>query len=172
MRATKTLALALATLATLAAGGGSVALADIELSDDKRGDAKCESTPCPDLRSAIADHGIFNEHELFYIVTQYNKVDRKRLPRIAINTSGGSSSAPEFYVEKRRSGGAVWDAETGEKTGAAVWRNTRRVSANWTFLPSAIGNPASYGWRVEVVTKSGARIDSAPNSGYREHRLD
>ena len=65
----------------------------------------------------------------------------------------------------------MFDAETGEKTGGAEWRNTRRLSANWTFFPSAIGNPGSYGWRVEIVTKSGARIDSVRDSGYREHHL-
>jgi hypothetical protein len=168
MHAKTTLALA---LTVLGAGGGSVALADIKVSDDSRNDAKCASKPCPDLRSAIADHGIFNKNELFYIVTQHNAVQRARLPRIAINTKGSGSSAPEFYVEKRASGAGVFNAKTGRKTGPAVWRNTRRVSANWTFLPNAIGNPASYGWRVEVVAPSGARIDSAPDSGYLKHRL-
>jgi hypothetical protein len=53
MPATKTLAVA---LTALAASGGSVALADINVSDDRRGDAKCEHKPCPDLRSAVAGH--------------------------------------------------------------------------------------------------------------------
>jgi hypothetical protein len=168
MHATKTFALA---LTALAAAGSSAAVADIKVSDDKRGDAKCESKPCPDLKSAISDHGIFNKAELFYIVTQHNPVQRSRFPRIAINTRGSSTSGPEFYVEKRASGAGVFDAKTGKKTGGAVWRNTRSVSANWTFLPSAIGSPGSYGWRVELVDPGGSTIDAAPDSGYLMHRL-
>jgi hypothetical protein len=168
MQVRKTLALA---LAALAASGSGAALADIKVNDDKRGDAKCPSGACPDLKSAVAGHGIFNKAELFYIVTQYNAVNRMRFPRIAINTRGPNASAPEFYVEKRASGAGVFDARTGKKTGGAVWRNTRRVSANWTFMPSAIGDPSSYGWRMEVAAPGGKRIDSAPNSGYVTHRL-
>ena len=168
MRIAKMLVL---TSLALAAGGGSAALADSRAADDKRGDATCRRTPCPDLKSAVADHGIFDQGQLFYIVTQYNKVDRKRLPRIAINTSGGSASAAEYYVEKRAEGAGVFDAATGEMTGTAVWSNTRRASATWTFRPRAIGSPERYGWRVEVAAKAGARIDSVPNSGYLEHRL-
>jgi hypothetical protein len=167
MHAIKTLTL---TLTALAITSGTAAVADITAKDDRRGDAKCDAGPCPDLKSAISDHGIFNKAELFYIVTQHNKVQRTRFPRIAINTKGASGSKPEFYVEKRASGAGVFDAKTGRKTGPAVWRNTRKVSANWTFLPSAIGNPASYGWRVEVV-HDGAKIDSAPDKGYLIHRL-
>jgi hypothetical protein len=169
MHAIKTLTLTLA-LTGLAATGGTAALADITAKDDRRGDAKCDDGPCPDLKSAISDHGIFNKTELFYIVTQHNRVQRARFPRIAINTNGPSSSKPEFYVEKRASGAGVFDAKTGSKAGPAVWRNTRRMSANWTFLPSAIGNPASYGWRVEVVER-GEKVDSAPDKGYLTHRL-
>jgi hypothetical protein len=168
MLATKTLAVA---LTALAASGGSVALADINVSDDRRGDAKCNRKPCPDLRSAVAGHGIFNENEQFFIVVQHSAVDRKRLPRLAVNTSGSNRSAPEFYVEKRASGAGVFNAKTGRKVSEAVWRNTRRVSATWTFLPSAIGSPERYGWRIEVKAKGGSRIDSTPNSGYLEHRV-
>jgi hypothetical protein len=168
MHATKTLALALAALATT---GGSAALADITHVDDRGGDAKCDSGPCPDLRSAVADHGIFNENELFYIVVQHNAVKRGQFPRIAINTSGPGTSGPEFYVEKRASGAGVFNAKTGRKAGGAIWSSTRKVSATWTFLPSAIGNPGSYGWRVEVVAPGGRKIDATPDSGYRTHSL-
>lgn len=171
MHAIKTLTLTLALALTgLTAIGGTAALADITAKDDRRGDAKCDDGPCPDLKSAIGDHGIFNKAELFYIVTQHNKVQRARFPRIAINTNGASSSKPEFYVEKRASGAGVFNANTGRKAGAAVWRNTRRVSANWTFLPSAIGSPASFGWRVEVMER-GEKVDSVPDKGYLTHRL-
>lgn len=168
MQATKLFAL---SLTALAATGGSAALADITHIDDRRGDAKCDGGPCPDLRSALADHGIFNENELFYIVVQHNAVQRGRFPRIAINTSGSGTSGPEFYVEKRASGAGVFDAKTGRKAGGAIWRNTRRVSATWTFLPGAIGNPGSYGWRVEVVAPGGRTIDATPDGGYRTHSL-
>ena len=83
MHARKTLALALAALAVT---GGSTALAEVKASDDKRGDAKCESHPCPDLKSAVANPGIFDKTQLFYIVTQHNAVQKTRLPRIAIDT--------------------------------------------------------------------------------------
>ena len=171
MHAPKTLVLALAALAALAAGTGSAALADTKAGDDRRGDAKCDGSPCPDLKSAIAGHGIFDETELFYIVTQHNAVERGRLPRIAINTRGSGSSRPEFYVEKRSSGPGVFKAKTGRKVGAAVWTNPGTSAATWTFLPSAIGSPPRYGWRVEIAGSGGGRIDAAPDHGYLVHRL-
>ena len=168
MHAKKTLALA---LTALAASGGSVALADtIQVSDDRRGDAGCDSAPCPDLKSAIANPGIFNSAELFYIITQHNAVQRSRVPRIAINTSGPSSSKPEYYVEKRAARAGVFDATTGRMTGPASLGSSRSTSLTWTFLPTAIGNPASFGWRVEVVQR-GTMIDATPNSGYRERAV-
>src|SRR5829696_2144806 len=143
MQPAKTLALALAALAL---SGGSAALAStIQLSDDRRGDARCESKPCPDLKSAIANPGIFNKNEL-------------------------NTSAPEFYVEKRATGAGVFNVKTGRKSGPATWRNYNAKSANWTFLPSAIGNPSSYGWRVEVV-QAGSKVDATPNAGYLKRSL-
>jgi len=106
----------------------------------------------------------------FFIVTQHNAVQRGRFPRIAINTDGPNSSAPEFYVEKTAKGAGVFKVKSGRKSGAATWRNTRKRSANWTFLPSAIGNPHSFGWRVEIAS-GGSRIDATPNSGYIERRI-
>jgi hypothetical protein len=159
----KTLALA---LIALAASGGSAALAaTIQVSDDRRGDATCSSSPCPDLKSAVANPGIFNKQQLFYIITQHNSVQRSRVPRIAINTSGAGTSAPEFYVEKRSSGTGVFNAKTGRKTGPAALSGSGRTALSWTFLPSAIANPRSFGWRVEVQ-EPGKKIDATPNSGY------
>ena len=168
MQPAKTLALALAALAV---SGGSAAVAStIQLSDDRRGDARCESKPCPDLKSAIANPGIVNKNELFYIITQHNAVKLSSFPRIAINTSGPNTSAPEFYVEKRATGAGVFNVKTGRKSGPATWRNYNAKSANWTFLPSAIGNPSSYGWRVEVV-QAGSKVDATPNAGYLKRSL-
>lgn len=169
MHATKTLALA---LAVLAAGGGSVALAgdEIQLVDDRRGDATCDSTPCPDLKSAIADTGIFDKSELFFIITQHNAVQRSHPPRIAINTRGPGTSAPEFYVEKRGSRIGVFKAAGGRKTGPAETGSGGALGLHWTFRPSAIGNPSSFGWRVEIV-RGGKKLDASPNRGYRTRSL-
>ena len=158
-------------LTALAASGASVALADtIQAVDDGRGDAKCDSKPCPDLRSAVANPGIFNKSELFYIITQHNAVQRSHLPRIAINTAGTGTSAPEYYVERKGSQTGVFDAKTGKKTGGAALGGSGSTTVRWTFLPNAIGSPGSFGWRVEIV--EGARkIDATPNSGYRTRSL-
>ena len=159
------------SLTALAASGGSAALADsIQVSDDRRGDASCESAPCPDLKSAVANPGIFNANELFYIVTQHNAVQRSQVPRIAINTRGPGRSKPEYYVEKRGSRVGVFNRKTHSMTGPAELAGSGRKSVRWTFLPSAIGNPRSFGWRVEVVQGS-HRIDATPNSGYRKRTL-
>ena len=166
MHPRKTLVLA---LAALAATGGSAALADVKASDDKRGDAKCDNPPCPDLKSAVANPGIFDKSELFYVVTQHNAVQGSLVPRIAINTRGSSTSGPEFYVEKRGSRTGVFDAASRRKVGAAVLDSTRGRSLTWTFSRRSIRNPPSYLWRVEVVAKGGSRIDATPNRGYLEH---
>jgi hypothetical protein len=168
MHAKKTLALALAALAVT---GGSTALGEVKASDDKRGDAKCESHPCPDLKSAVANPGIFDKTQLFYIVTQHNAVQKTRLPRIAINTSGSSASAPDYYVEKRGWRTGVFDAETGRRVGAAVLGSHSSKSLTWTFSSRAIGSPQSYLWRVEIVAKDGSRIDVTPNRGYLRHSV-
>jgi hypothetical protein len=165
MTAKKTLVLALAALAT---AGGSAALADVRASDDKRGDAKCDSRPCADLKSAVANPAPLDPTSLFYIVTQYNAVQKSRLPRVAINTRGSSTSAPEFYVEKRGSRTGVFNAKTDRKVGAAELSSSSRTTLSWTIARKAIGNPSSYLWRVEVVAK-GSRIDATPNSGYLKH---
>jgi hypothetical protein len=169
MHPTKTLALA---LAALAATGGSVAVADddIQAIDDRRGDAKCESNPCPDLKSAIANPGIFDKSELFYIITQHNAVQRSQLPRIAVNTRGPGTSAPEFYVGKRGSRMGVFNARTGRKTGPAEVGSGSALGLHWSFWPNAIGNPPSFGWRVEIV-QGGKSIDATPNGGYRTRSL-
>jgi hypothetical protein len=166
MHARKTLALALTALAVT---GGSAALADVQASDDKRGDAKCESHPCPDLKSAVANPGIFDKTQLFYIVTQHNAVQKALLPRIAINTSG--SSAPDYYVGKRGRRTGVFDAMTGSRVGAAVLGSHSSKSLTWTFSSRAIGSPQSYLWRVEIVAKGGSRVDMTPNRGYRRHSV-
>jgi hypothetical protein len=168
MHATRTLALALTALATT---GGSVALAadDIQLINDQRGDAKCDSRPCPDLKSAIANPGIFDKSELFYIITQHNAVERSHPPRIAINTRGPGTSAPEFYVEKRGSRIGVFKAKGG-KTGPAEIGSGNPVALHWSFWPSAIGNPSSFGWRVEIV-RGGKKVDVSPSRGYRTRIL-
>jgi len=168
MHARKTLALALAALAVT---GGSAALAEVKASDDKRGDAKCESHPCPDLKSAVANPGIFDKTQLFYIVTQHNAVQKTRLPRVAINTSGSSASAPTYYVEKRGLRAGVFDAKTGRRVGAAVLGSSSSKSLTWTFSSRAIGSPQSYLWRVEIVPKGGSRVDATPNRGYLKHRV-
>jgi hypothetical protein len=168
MHARKTLALALAALAVT---GGSAALADVKASDDKRGDAKCESHPCPDLKSAIANPGIFDKTQLFYIVTQHNAVQKALLPRIAINASGSSTSAPDYYVEKRGRRTGVFDAKTGSRVGAAVLGSHRSKSLTWTFSSRAIGSPQSCLWRVEIVAKGGSRVDMTPNRGYLRHSV-
>ena len=165
MKISKALALA---LAAVAAGGGSAALADVKVSDDKRGDARCDSSPCADLKSASANPAPLDATSLFYIVTQHNAVRGSMLPRVAIDTRGSSRSAPEFYVEKRGARTGVFDAKTRRKVGAAALRSYP-TSLSWTFARRAIGNPASYRWRVEVVAKGGTRIDSTPNRGYLEH---
>ena len=166
MHIKKTLALA---LCALAATGGSAALADIKVSDDGRGDTKCDKPPCPDLKSAIANPGIFDKSQLLYIVTQYNAVQASRLPRIAINTRGSSTSAPEFYVEKRGTRTGVFNAKTGRKVGAAALRTSAPTSLSWSFSRRSIGDPATYLWRVEVVAKGGAKVDATPNHGYLKH---
>jgi hypothetical protein len=166
MHARKTLALALAALAVT---GGSTALAEVKASDDKRGDAKCESHPCPDLKSAVANPGIFDKTQLFYIVTQHNAVQKTELPRIAINTSG--TSAPDYYVEKRARRAGVFDAKTGRRVGAAVLGSSSSKSLTWTFSSRAIGSPQSYLWRVEIIAKDGSRVDMTPNRGYLRHSV-
>jgi hypothetical protein len=168
MHARKTLALALAALAVT---GGSTALAEVKASDDKRGDAKCESHPCPDLKSAVANPGIFDKTQLFYIVTQHNAVQKTRLPRIAINTSGPSASAPDYYVEKRGRRAGVFDAKTGSRVGAAVLGSSSSKSLTWTFSSRAIGSPQSYLWRVEIIAKGGSKVDVTPNRGYLKHSV-
>jgi hypothetical protein len=168
MHARKTLALALAALAVT---GGSTALAEVKASDDRRGDAKCESHPCPDLKSAVANPGIFDKTQLLYIVTQHNAVQKTRLPRIAIKTSGSSTSAPDYYVEKRGRRSGVFDAKTGSRVGAAVLGSHSSKSLTWTFSSRAIGSPQSYLWRVEIVAKDGSRIDMTPNRGYLRHSV-
>ena len=165
MHASKTLALA---LTVLAAAGGSAALADVKVSGDGRGDAKCDSPPCPDLKRASANPAPLDPTSIFYIVTQHNAVQQSLLPRVAVNTRGSSKSAPEFYVEKRGSRTGVFDAKTRRKVGAAALR-PYPTSLTWTFARRAIGNPESYQWRVEVVAKDGSRIDATPNRGYLEH---
>jgi hypothetical protein len=158
-------------LTAVAASGASVALADtIQAVDDGRGDAKCDSKPCPDLKSAVANPGIFNKSELFYIITQHNAVQRSHLPRIAINTAGTGTSAPEYYVETRGARTGVFDAKTGKRTGGAALGSSGSTAVRWSFLPNAIGNPASFGWRVEIVAGA-KKIDSTPNSGYRTRSL-
>jgi hypothetical protein len=166
MHARKTLALALAALAVT---GGSTALAEVKASDDKRGDAKCESHPCPDLKSAVANPGIFDKTQLFYIVTQHNAVQKTELPRIAINTGG--TSAPDYYVEKRGRRAGVFDAKTGRRVGAAVLGSSSSKSLTWTFSSRAIGSPQSYLWRVEIIAKDGSRVDMTPNRGYLRHSV-
>ena len=168
MHARKTLAFALAALAVT---GGSTALAEVKASDDKRGDAKCESHPCPDLKSAVANPGIFDKSQLFYIVTQHNAVQKTRLPRIAINTSGSTAAAPDYYVEKRSWRTGVFDAKTGRRVGAAVLGSSSGKSLTWTFSSRAIGSPQSYLWRVEIVAKGGSRVDMTPNRGYLRHSV-
>jgi hypothetical protein len=165
MRATKTIAL---TLSTLAAMGGAAALADVKASDDRRGDATCEGPPCPDLKSAVANPGIFDASQLFYIVTQHNAVRGSLLPRIAINARGPDTSAPEFYVERRGSRTGVFKVKSKRKVGPAALR-TYPTSLSWTFSRRSIGDPASYGWRAEIVAKGGARVDATPDRGYLEH---
>ena len=165
MPITRTLALA---LTAVAAGGGSVALADIKVSDDRRGDAKCDGSPCPDLKSASANPAPLDPTSVFYIITQHNALQGSSLPRVAINTRGGKRSAPEFYVEKRGARTGVFNARTGRKVGAAALRSYP-TSLSWTFARRSIGNPGGYRWRVEVVAKDGSRIDAAPNRGYLEH---
>jgi hypothetical protein len=168
MHAKKTIALAVTALAF---SGGSVAMADtIQLSDDRRGDAHCDGASCPDLKSAIANPGIFNKNELFYIITQHNSVKRSSVPRIAINTRGTGSSKPEYYVEKRGSRTGVFNAKTGRKSGPAELGSGGSTGLHWTFLPSAIGNPHSFGWRVEVM-QGATKVDATPNSGYRTRDL-
>ena len=111
MHARKTLALALAALAVT---GGATAMAEVKASDDKRGDTKCESHPCPDLRSAVANLGIFDKTQLFYIVTQHNAVQKTRLPpHRHQHRSGSSASAPDYYVEKR---GRRWCLRREDRT--------------------------------------------------------
>jgi hypothetical protein len=166
MHARKTLALALAALAV---PGGSAALAEVKASDDKRGDAKCESHPCPDLKSAVANPGIFDKTQLFYIITQHNAVQKTRLPRIAINTSG--TTAPDYYVEKRGRRAGVFDAKTGNRVGAAVLGSSSSKTLTWTFSSRAIGSPQSYQWRVEIIAKGGAKLDMTPNRGYLRHSV-
>jgi hypothetical protein len=165
MQIKKSLALA---LAAIAAGGGSAALADVKVSDDRRGDAKCDSSPCPDLKSAIANPAPLDPTSLFYIITQHNALQGSSLPRVAINTRGGDASAPEFYVEKRGARTGVFNAKTGRKVGAAALR-PYPTSLSWTVKRRSIGNPGSYRWRVEVVAQGGSRIDATPNRGYLAH---
>ena len=168
MHARQTLALALAALAVT---GGSTALAEVKASDDKRGDAKCERHPCPDLKSAVANPGIFDKTQLLYIVTQHNAVQKTRLPRVAIKTSGSSTSAPDYYVEKRGRRTGVFNAKTGSRVGAAVLGSHSGKSLTWTFSSRAIGSPRSYLWRVEIVADGGSRIDMTPNRGYLRHSV-
>jgi hypothetical protein len=168
MHARKTLALALAALAVT---GGSTALAEVKASDDKRGDAKCESHPCPDLKSAVANPGIFDKTQLFYIVTQHNGVQKSRFPRVAIKTSKSTASGPDYYVEKRGRRAGVFDAKTGSRVGAAVIGSSSSKSLTWTFSSRAIGSPQSYLWRVEIVAKGGSRVDMTPNRGYLRHSV-
>ena len=159
----------LVATAVLAAAGASLAVADMTLSDDKRGDARCGQPPCPDLKSAIGDHAPLNATTRFHIITQHNRIQAARTPRIAIDTGG--SSAPEFYVARKRGKPGVYDAGTGERAGAAELRITSATAMSWSFLPSAIGNPPRYRWQVQVVDSGGSRIDSAPNDGYVTQRL-
>ena len=166
MHARRTLALALAALAVT---GGSAALAEVKASDDKRGDAKCETHPCPDLKSAVANPGIFDKTQLFYIVTQHNAVQTTRLPRIAIKTSG--TAAADYYVEKRGRRAGVFDAKTGSRVGATVLGSSSSKSLTWTFSSRAIGSPPSYLWRVEIIGKGGSRVDMTPNRGYLRHSV-
>jgi hypothetical protein len=168
MHVKTTLALA---LTALAAGGGSAALAEaVQVSDDRRGDASCTDAPCPDLKSAVADRGIFDARELLYIVTQHNAVQSSRVPRIAINTRGRNRSRPEYYVEQRGSLTGVFDARTHAKAGPAELRSSSSTALTWTFERGAIGSPRSFGWRVEIVA-GGRRIDATPDSGYRRRSL-
>ena len=168
MLTTKTLALA---LTALAAAGTSAAIAGpVQVSDDRRGDASCEDAPCPDLKSAVANPGIFDPNQLFFIVTQHNAVQGTRVPRIAINTTGTAGSKPEYYVAKHGPRTGVFDARTGKRTGPAALRSSSRTSLSWTFLPRAIGSPRSFGWRVEVV-QGGSRIDATPDGGFRRRVL-
>jgi hypothetical protein len=161
-----------ATLVAAAALGGasaSLAVADITLSDDKRGDARCDEPPCPDLKSAVGDHAPLDETTRFHIITQHNPIQGARTPRIAIDTRGGS--APEFYVARKRTKTGVYDAKTGERVGPADLRSASATGMSWSFRPSAIRNPTSYRWQVQIVDRSGSRIDSAPNKGYVTQRL-
>ena len=74
-------------------------------------------------------------------------------------------------MEKRAKGAGVFNAKTGRRSGAAVPGSTGRTSATWGFLPTAVGNPANLGWRVEVGAPGGSRIDATPNSGFVKRRL-
>ena len=159
----------LVATAALAGAGASLAVADITLSDDKRGDARCDEPPCPDLKSAVGDHAPLDESTRFHIITQHNRIQAARIPRIAIDTRGGS--APEFLVAKRRGKTGVYDAATGERVGAAELRSSSATGMSWSFRPSAIGSPSSYRWQAQIVERGGARIDSAPNDGYVTQRL-
>jgi hypothetical protein len=158
-------------LTALAASCASVALADtVRAVDDGRGDAKCASKRCLDLKNAVAGTGLFNKSEVLYTITQHDAVQRSRLPRIAINAAGAGTSAPEYYVERKGSRTGVFDANTGKRTGAAALDTSGGTAVRWSFLPSAIGDPGSFGWRVEIVAGA-EKIDATPNSGYRARSL-
>jgi hypothetical protein len=152
----------------MAAGTTSLAVADITLSEDKRGDARCDERPCPDLKSAIGDHAPLDVTTQFHIITQHNRIQATRTPRIAIDARGGS--APDFYVARKRRKSGVYDARTGERVGPADLRASG-TGMSWSFKPSAIGNPSSYRWQAQIVDRGGARIDSAPSKGYVTQRV-
>jgi hypothetical protein len=153
----------------LTGASASLAVAEITLSDDKRGDALCDEPPCPDLKSAIGDHAPLDETTQFHIITQHNPIQAARTPRIAIDARG--SSAPDYYVAKKRRRTGVYDATTGERVGPADLRSASATGMSWSFRPSTIGNPTSYRWQVQIVDRGGSRIDSAPNKGYVTERL-
>jgi hypothetical protein len=158
----------LVATAALAGGGASLAVADITAVTDPRGDARCDERVCPDLKSAVGDHAPLDPTTLFHIVTQHNQIQSARIPRLAIDTRG--SSAPEYYVAKKEGKTGVFKARTGRRVGAADLR-VNGTGMSWSFDPSAIGDPSSYRWRVQIIRAGGKRIDSLPNRGYRTHRL-
>ena len=131
----------------LAAAGASLAVADITLSDDKRGDARCDGPPCPDLKSAVGDHAPLDESTRFHIITQHNRIQAARTPRIAIDTRGGAAPG----VPRRQEAGQ--DRRLRRRHGRA---GRRRRAAQLERHRDVVELPAERDRQPEQLSLAGA----------------
>jgi hypothetical protein len=91
-----------------------------------------------------------------------------RIDAVPPGAPGNGSSKLKYIVSKCSNG------PQQQKTGAAQVTRTKPGTDKLVFKKAAIGNPSKYGWAFLFITETstGFRVaDSAPNHGFKVHRL-